>query len=259
LVERLHTRRRFLVVGAGAALGAAVLRTRWLEKAASAATVSNAGEIHAGELRLFAGDFVPEGWFACNGQDVPVAGHEELAKAIGKSFGGDGHTRVGLPDLHGRGLVGSGHAPDGPAEHVGDEQRALAVRHTDNDPSTLGLTYLISPHRRSNRALRGEIRAFAFDFPPQGWEVCDGRELLIQHHVAMFSVIHDRFGGDGRTTFALPDLRSATPVGQGDGPGPPTPLGTRRFNLAAGGASRRPRLHVNYCIAFDGEYPNRGG
>jgi microcystin-dependent protein len=65
----------------------------------------------------------------------------------------------------------------------------------------------------------GEIRMFGFGFAPQGWAQCNGQLLPIQENTALFSLLGTSYGGDGRTTFALPDLRSRVPVGQGQGPG----------------------------------------
>ena len=53
----------------------------------------------------------------------------------------------------------------------------------------------------------GEIRPFAFGFPPKGWASCDGQLLPIAQNTALFSLLGTMYGGDGRTTFALPDLR----------------------------------------------------
>ena len=53
----------------------------------------------------------------------------------------------------------------------------------------------------------GTIKAFAFDFTPQGWLKCEGQLLAIQEYTALFSLIGTKYGGDGRTNFALPDLR----------------------------------------------------
>lgn len=59
----------------------------------------------------------------------------------------------------------------------------------------------------------GEIRAFAFDRIPNGWLPCDGRELTVQQNVALYALLGKRYGGNGTTTFALPDLRGRTPLG----------------------------------------------
>ena len=65
----------------------------------------------------------------------------------------------------------------------------------------------------------GEIRMFGFGFAPQGWAQCNGQLLAINQNQALFSLLGATYGGDGRTTFALPDLRSRVPAGQGQGPG----------------------------------------
>lgn len=66
-------------------------------------------------------------------------------------------------------------------------------------------------------AYLGQIILFAGDFAPQGWVPCDGRKLSIHEYEALYSLIATAYGGDGRTTFAVPDLRSRLPVGQGAG------------------------------------------
>jgi microcystin-dependent protein len=64
----------------------------------------------------------------------------------------------------------------------------------------------------------GEIRMLGFNFAPQGWAPCNGQLLPINQNQALFSLLGTTYGGDGTTTFALPDLRSRVPVGQGQGP-----------------------------------------
>lgn len=70
----------------------------------------------------------------------------------------------------------------------------------------------------------GEIRTFAFDFAPDGWAQCRGQLLSIAQYSALFSLLGVQYGGDGRTTFGLPDLqgRSVVGVGQGRGLAPRT-------------------------------------
>lgn len=58
----------------------------------------------------------------------------------------------------------------------------------------------------------GEIRMFAGDFEPYGWRFCDGRLLAISEYDALFTLIGTTYGGDGQTTFALPDLRGRVPI-----------------------------------------------
>jgi microcystin-dependent protein len=65
----------------------------------------------------------------------------------------------------------------------------------------------------------GEVRLFAGNFAPVGWHLCDGMLLAIAENDALFNLIGTTYGGDGISTFAVPDLRSRVPVGQGNGPG----------------------------------------
>lgn len=61
----------------------------------------------------------------------------------------------------------------------------------------------------------GEIRIFCGNFPPRGWALCNGNLLPIANNTALFSLLGTAYGGDGRTTFGLPDLRGRAPVHQG--------------------------------------------
>lgn len=65
----------------------------------------------------------------------------------------------------------------------------------------------------------GEIRMFAGTFAPNGWAFCDGQLLSISQNTALSSLLGTIYGGDGRTTFGLPDLRGRIPLHQGTGPG----------------------------------------
>ena len=65
----------------------------------------------------------------------------------------------------------------------------------------------------------GQIMLFAGNFAPRGWALCEGQLLAISQYQALFSLFGTIYGGDGRTTFALPDLRGRAPVSFGQGPG----------------------------------------
>ena len=60
-----------------------------------------------------------------------------------------------------------------------------------------------------------EIRMFGFNFAPKGWAFCNGQLLPISQNTALFSLLGTTYGGDGKSTFALPDLQGATPLNQG--------------------------------------------
>lgn len=65
----------------------------------------------------------------------------------------------------------------------------------------------------------GSVDFVAFNFAPRGWATCDGQILPIQTNTALFSLLGTTYGGNGQTTFALPDLRGRVPMHMGQGPG----------------------------------------
>lgn len=65
----------------------------------------------------------------------------------------------------------------------------------------------------------GEIRLFAGNYEPQGWMFCDGRSLPVSQYSTLYELLGTTYGGDGSTTFNLPDLRGRAPMGWGAGPG----------------------------------------
>lgn len=67
----------------------------------------------------------------------------------------------------------------------------------------------------------GEIMMFAGNFPPRNWAFCDGQLMAIAQNTALFSILGTTYGGNGMTTFALPDLRGRFPIHPGQGPGLP--------------------------------------
>lgn len=64
-----------------------------------------------------------------------------------------------------------------------------------------------------------EIRAFPFNFAPKGWAFCDGQLIPISQNTALFSLLGTFYGGDGKSTFALPNLQGNVPINQGQGAG----------------------------------------
>jgi microcystin-dependent protein len=84
----------------------------------------------------------------------------------------------------------------------------------------------------------GEIRMFAGNFAPAGWMFCEGQLLPISQNETLFQLIGTTYGGDGQTTFALPDLRGRIPIHQGNG-----------FILAETGGAEEITLTVNQIAA----------
>ena len=84
----------------------------------------------------------------------------------------------------------------------------------------------------------GEIRMFAGNFPPAGWMFCDGTPLPISENETLFQLIGTTYGGDGESTFNLPDLRGRIPIHQGNG-----------FILAEAGGTEEVTLTVSQMPA----------
>ena len=131
----------------------------------------------------------------------------------------------------------------------------------------------------------GEIRMFAGNFAPRGWAYCDGQLLAVSQNDALFSLFGTIYGGDGRTTFGLPDCRGRSPVHAGTGPGlSPVRLGAKSGSNASGTVaattsvsidrglgktqqtwqahsnnqeSLTPQLFVHFIVALFGIYPSR--
>lgn len=71
----------------------------------------------------------------------------------------------------------------------------------------------------------GQIQPFAFDFPPKAWAQCDGQTLSVAQNQALFSLLGTSYGGNGTTTFLLPDLRGRVPLHEGSLAGTSYPIG----------------------------------
>jgi microcystin-dependent protein len=102
----------------------------------------------------------------------------------------------------------------------------------------------------------GEIRIFTGDFAPLGWAPCNGQFMSISQHTALFSLLGTTYGGDGRTTFALPDLRDKAPLQAGRGNG----LSPRDLGESGGAAAvtvtaaQMPsHTHAVNCVSGGGD------
>lgn len=115
----------------------------------------------------------------------------------------------------------------------------------------------------------GEIRMFAGNFAPRGWAFCDGQLMSISQNTALFSLLGTLYGGDGRTTFGLPDLRGRAPIHSGSGPGLNKVIqgqksgGYKTINTNRSSDEgttviyEQPTTSVRYIIALIGTYPSR--
>ena len=85
----------------------------------------------------------------------------------------------------------------------------------------------------------GEIRMCGFNFAPVGWALCDGQMLPISQNQALFALLGTTFGGNGTTTFGLPDLRSRVPIHQGQG------IGLSLYSMGQNGGVENVTLNVS--------------
>jgi microcystin-dependent protein len=101
-----------------------------------------------------------------------------------------------------------------------------------------------------------EIKLVSFGFAPRGWALCNGQLLPINQNQALFSLLGTTYGGDGRTTFALPDLRGRTPIHLGNGHVQGERAGEENHTLVS---SEMPtHIHTAQASTVDGNTPAPG-
>ena len=123
----------------------------------------------------------------------------------------------------------------------------------------------ISYTSNAQEPMLAEVKLFAGNFAPRGWAFCHGQLLPITQHQALFSLLGTTYGGDGRTTFALPDLRGRAAIGAGEGKDMRRVLlGQRNSGIAVKANTdgsdwpkTKPTLGLNYIIALQGIFPSR--
>ena len=170
-----------------------------------------------GMMIMFVGSSSPDGWLVADGSLLGVPQTPHLFEALGAAFGGNGTTDFALPNL-------TGAAPVGAGQGAGAEAVVLGQKIGGAVPG-LGLNYLISlsgnfAPETGNGAFPetgqsfAQVLPFAGSMAPQGWALCDGASLQIMDNAELFNLIGTTYGGDGETTFALPDLRGRMMIGQ---------------------------------------------
>ncbi len=102
-----------------------------------------------------------------------------------------------------------------------------------------------------------EIKMVGFNFPPRGWALCDGQILPINQNQSLFSLMGTTYGGDGRTSFALPDMRGRTPVHVGTGVTLGQKAGAEQHILSA--AQMPKHTHVAQASTSNADLPTPGG
>ncbi|HET6307496.1 MAG TPA: tail fiber protein, partial [Rhodopila sp.] len=192
-----------------------------------------------GQIADYAGSTIPDGWMQANGALLEIAQYPALFSILGTTYGGDGKTTFALPNLTGRVAVGAGpddvlgtqfgqdattitegELPDGTV--TGAQASGQPV---SNDQPSLVVNYLIATGGLyptaggdgfdASTPTLGQIVAFAGNYAPAGWALCDGQLLSIEQNEALFALIGTQYGGNGTTTFALPNLEGRTLIGAG--------------------------------------------
>ena len=145
---------------------------------------------YIGEVTVFAFNFAPAGWITCEGQLLPIAEYTELFSLIRTTFGGDGVETFGVPDF----------------SSLTEEGGQYCMSLFGTVPNV------------KRDALPGELALLPYE-PPPTWINCDGQMLLIAQYQSLFQLLKTTFGGNGTTTFGIPDLRAVPPLlPEGSGP-----------------------------------------
>ncbi len=110
----------------------------------------------------------------------------------------------------------------------------------------------------SQEAMLAEVKLFAGTFAPRGWAFCEGQLLPISQNTALFSLLGTTYGGDGRTTFALPDLRDAVPVSASSTRRQGSVVNATNFKIdLTQNTSTVKTVALRYIIALVGIFPSR--
>ncbi|WP_435203307.1 tail fiber protein [Qipengyuania sp. 902] len=191
------------------------------------------GEISLGYVLQFAGNFAPRETAFASGQILPISQNTALFSIVGTTFGGDGRTTFALPDLDGHVAIGAGFngtTSFGAGSYRGSDTFSITEANLptsfggggveiSNYETSLALNYVIHAGSGTGANIAGSVHGFIGNFDPNGAMICDGRELAIADYPELFAAIGTTYGGDGVTTFNIPDLTGRNIVGAGRGPG----------------------------------------
>lgn len=235
------------------------------------------GAFTIGMVRLFAGSFDPANDQGARGQTMAIDGNAALFSLIGTTYGGDGTISFGLPDFGGRIVVGTGLGAGLTQRIAGDlfgaNQLSLTQSNLpaasggegvgmDNSQESAATNYLIRVEGSflggpSSTPLAGIVQ-FAGSIVPDGYLRCEGQTLQIAGNEALFSLIGTTYGGNGTTTFQLPDFRGRAAVGADPGDG--VPVGDRSGSATITLTSADfPPLHLEGSTAGDNLYGGGSG
>ncbi len=235
-----------------------------------------------GSIRTFAGNFALGGSATAEGQVLVISqSHQALFSLLGFTYGGNGTSSFALPDLDGRTMIGAGPGI-GVGAAIGLSGIALSqgqlpaslggsAQPIDNYQPSLPITYLIRAEDGGAGGVDfiGQIAAFAGNFAPTGFLEAAGQILQIADYATtLWPIIGTTYGGNGISTFRLPDLRGRTIVGAsselplGATVGQPqATLSNTNLPASVGGSgqsidNREPSLALTYLISLAGIFPS---
>jgi microcystin-dependent protein len=206
---------------------------------------------YLGEIRMFAGDFLPAGYAAANGDILPISSRTTLYSLFGTTFGGNGQTTFALPDLRGRTAIGAGDSSSASPLGVANGQAAVTLASSslpshahglstgssgpvgggqgfeNRQPSLPVAVFVAAAPSLFTAENVGQIRMFGYT---NRFTNFNAPTLSSFDYPLLFEQIGTSYGGDGLPDFQLPDLRGRTIVGSGQGPG----LGSRSITQTGG-------------------------
>ncbi len=162
----------------------------WLMPSGSAKAFA-ANDHYLGQIKLFPYGKTPDGWLYCNGQTIPISQNTALFSLIGTMYGGDGSTVFAVPDLRGK-------------EPAGGMGYYIATSGFFPSQGGAGAPYDV---------FLGEIQLFPYAFVPSGFVKASGQVLAISVNSALFSLFGTSYGGNGSSTFQLPNMKPLDDAG----------------------------------------------
>lgn len=155
-----------------------------------------------GEIRLFACNYSPREWVPCDGRALPVSRYQALSALLKDQFGGDGKKTIALPKMTG---------PDAKSKSHLQYHMAVGGMYPRSGDQGVGIEKAASGY---GNVMLSEVRLMPYATAPRGWLPCDGRAMPVAKYQALFALLGKAFGGDGKKTFKLPNLK---PVKTGAG------------------------------------------
>ncbi|GAA0020831.1 tail fiber protein [Bradyrhizobium diazoefficiens] len=252
---------------------------------------SDPGTIDLGSIRTFAGSLAPNHTALASGQLLSIAQNTALFSLFGTTYGGNGQTTFELPNLQAKLTVGSENSANfSLGANYGTDTVTLGTQNLPsgfgagqaltNDQPSLTINYLINTggpgaSSASNWLdVAGEIVPFLSNFAPAGYLLAAGQVLNIADYPNLYNAIGTTYGGDGVTTFALPDLTGRTIIGVGTNSIGDFQLGTvigqdtttlstsnlpHPVGASADFSNYQPSIALHYLISLEGIFPSQSG